>query len=384
MTPSPRAPRPSNDPFAVRATAFSLPYHRPLCLASGIFTQHNAVLVELFDEEGNRGCGEIAPGPGTTAARAVAIARDISARQSRITNAVRAALDALDGVGDDRGETRRDAIAEMLPGIEAAALDLWARRRGERLVEALGFACNENSAVSVNAMVDRAAPEVVLAAIDNAVAAGYRCAKIKVAPADFDACCDVLHDTRRHHGAALSLRIDCNGQWTLPEARAALRRLECFDLDYVEQPVKALDELKVLRGTTGVPIAADESAANPELIARAIESRAIDVIILKPAHLGLHAALSAARLAADAGIGCVVTSNLDSSVGIASALHLALAIDTMHVGPLRAHGLGTAGLLHSDIATPRLLPRNGHLRAPNGAGCGVAPLDGQIRNASVE
>jgi len=363
------APRPS--PLApavtVSATPFAIPYRRPLALAPGSVTEHCAVLIEIVDRDGCRGAGEIAPGPGTTRARAGAIALDVTAQRDRIAAAAHGVFDALDA-------NRRTQLCGLDPGVEAALLDLWARRRGEPLGLALRGGSADATQVIVNAMIDRAETRVVRDVIDAAVADGYRCLKLKMAPTDTEACCAALSYARGCYGDAIALRVDCNGAWTVPEARDALRSLACFDLEYVEQPAATLEDLRALRETTGVRIAADESVANISQIERAIALRAVDVMILKPARLGVLDALRGARMAIDAGIDCVVTSNLESSLGLASALHVAAAVDAMSARPARAHGLGTAQWLEADIAAPRLLARHGVLDTNGQPGCGVAPV----------
>ena len=152
------------------------------------------------------------------------------------------------------------------------------------------------------------------------------------------------------------IRVDANGAWTLDEAERAIHALAPFDLEYVEQPCATLDELAELRRRIrhlGIPIAADESvrkADDPLAVARA---GAADLLVLKAAPLGGVAA--ALRIAEQAGMPVVVSSALDTSVGLAMGLRLAAALPTLDYDC----GLATASLLAADVTDDPLLPVDG-------------------------
>ncbi len=363
--------RRGNCGLAVRATPFAIPYETPLVLSAGTVVEHCAVLVELFDGQ-TRGFGEIAPGPGTSRTDALSMADRVAELSADIELFARA-------VAEDFATAQAISIPlDVRPGIEAAILDLAARRRRETIASFLGGSRSDSVSVSVNAMIDRASPDAARRAVDDAVGRGYRCLKIKVAPSDFEQCRALLRHVRERHAPAITLRIDCNGEWPVAAARAAMTQLEDFDIEYVEQPTHTLEELRELRFQTSIPIAADESACNLEQIERAIALDAVDVFVLKPARLGPLTSLRAAARAREAGADCVVTSNLDTSLGVAHALQIASLIDARNPDRAYAHGLGTVELLAGDITETRLVPREGVLRRPTADGCGVTPAATEI------
>ena len=92
-----------------------------------------------------------------------------------------------------------------------------------------------------------------------------------------------------------------------------------------------------------------------------------NVIVVKPALLGLRAAVAVVRTAQACGMNVVVTSVLDTSLGIAAALHLAATLPD----PVLPCGLATASLLAGDLAHEPLVPRGGWLEVPRGPGLGV-------------
>ncbi len=158
-------------------------------------------------------------------------------------------------------------------------------------------------------------------------------------------------------GPAGLVRIDANGAWSTSEAVVVLRELSTFDLEYVEQPCATLPECAAVRLTSGVRVAVDEGvrkAPDPQHVVGLRESA--DVLVLKVPPLGgVRPALSVADTY---GLPCVVSSALDSSIGLAAGLALAASLPELPY----ACGLGSGRLLTADVCTDRLLPEDGHLR----------------------
>jgi O-succinylbenzoate synthase len=176
-------------------------------------------------------------------------------------------------------------------------------------------------------------------------------------------------------GPAGRVRIDANGAWSVPDAVDALARLVAASgsavFEYAEQPCATLAELAELRvalarSGVDVRIAADESVRKAEDPLRAAISGAADVVLLKVAPLGgVRAALEiAAVLDAEHDIPVVVSSALDTSVGIAAGVELAAALPALPY----ACGLATVGLLARDVAKQPLLARDGALSAADARG----------------
>jgi O-succinylbenzoate synthase len=237
--------------------------------------------------------------------------------------------------------------AEAVPWLEAAIDFGW----GEP-VEPV------RTSVPVNATVPAVHASEVAAVL--AAFAGCRTAKIKVAERGQTLEDDVARvaAVRDHLGPEGRVRVDANGGWSVDEAEHAIRALEHLDLEYVEQPCASVDELGELRNRVqrlGVAIAADESvrkADDPLAVARA---GAADLLVVKAQPLGgVRRALDIVRRA---GLPVVVSSALDTSVGIAMGLALAGALDEL---PYDC-GLGTVALLAADVAEEPLVPRNGSL-----------------------
>ena len=211
-------------------------------------------------------------------------------------------------------------------------------------------------AVPVNATVPVVPPGAAHALV---VASGCATAKVKVADPGSALAADLarVEAVRDALGPSGHLRVDANGAWSVEEAVAAIAELDraAGGLEYVEQPCASVEDLAAVRRRVTVPIAADESirrAVDPYLV-RDLE--AADIAVLKVQPLGgVRACL---RIAEDIGMPVVVSSALETSVGLAAGVALAAALPRLD----HACGLGTRSLLTADVAFPELVPLDGML-----------------------
>jgi o-succinylbenzoate synthase len=187
---------------------------------------------------------------------------------------------------------------------------------------------------------------------------GCRTAKVKVADPGQSIDDDVarVSAVRDVLGPDGRIRVDANAAWNVDEAERAIHTLAPFDLEYVEQPCASIEELAEIRRRTkymDVPIAADESvrkATDPLEVARA---RAADILVIKAQPLGgIRRAIS---IVERAGLPVVVSSALDTSIGLSMGAHLAASIPELEYDC----GLGTASLLAADVTLDPLLAEDG-------------------------
>lgn len=200
---------------------------------------------------------------------------------------------------------------------------------------------------------------------------GCRTAKVKVGGprgADPDPAATLRADIERVEavasalGAGGRLRIDANGAWTLAAAGPAIRALEAAvrsgglgGLEYVEQPCATIGELAALRRRIDTPIAADESIRLTGDVDAVWGAEAADILVLKPSPLG--GARACLAIAERTGLPVVISSAMESSVGLFSVLAAALALPDAGL----AHGLGTGTLLATDTVDETLVPVAGRL-----------------------
>lgn len=178
---------------------------------------------------------------------------------------------------------------------------------------------------------------------------GCRTAKVKIAEAGQQLSDDIdrVRAVREALGPEGRVRVDANAAWNVDEAERALHALAEFDLEYAEQPCATVEELAELRGRVkymGIPIAADESirkAEDPIAVARA---GAADLIVIKAQPLGgIRRAL---EIVAETGLPAVVSSALDTAVGLSQGAALAAALPQLDYDC----GLGTGALFVEDVA----------------------------------
>ena len=209
-------------------------------------------------------------------------------------------------------------------------------------------------AVGVNVTVPAVGPGQAHALVAGA---GCRTAKVKVAQRDQGDADDIarVEAVRDALGPAGRIRVDANGGWDVAHARRMLTQLAPFGLEYAEQPCATLDELAELRRLTDVPIAADESIRRAEDPLRVRAAGAADIVVLKAAPLGgVEAAL---RVAHACGLPVVVSSAVDTSVGLAAGVALAAALPSL---PYDC-GLATMSLLTGDVTAAPLAAEDGQL-----------------------
>ena len=160
------------------------------------------------------------------------------------------------------------------------------------------------------------------------------------------------------------IRLDANGSWTLDEAEHAIREMELLDLDYIEQPVSELSDMAELRRRItrlGIQVAADESIRRLGDIDAVIDAAACDVAVLKVQPLGgLEATQRVAEKALTAGLEVVVSSALETSVGLYRGAQMISWLEATTPVVLDA-GLGTQSFLANDVVTTPLVAQAGLL-----------------------
>jgi O-succinylbenzoate synthase len=220
--------------------------------------------------------------------------------------------------------------------------------------------------VPVNVTVPAVGPERARELV--AASGGCRTAKVKVAQRGPDGALEPLaaevarlEAVRDALGPDGRVRVDANGAWDVAEALARLPHLDraAGGLEYLEQPCADVAGLAAVRrgqhGDTAVPVAADESVRRAEDPLAVVRADAADVVVLKVQPLGgVRACLD---LAEQVGLPVVVSSALESSVGIAAGVALAAALPELPY----ACGLATVNLFTADVTGSPLVPVDGAL-----------------------
>ena len=219
---------------------------------------------------------------------------------------------------------------------------------------AIGWPPPVRESVPVNVTVPAVGPEDAHAIV---AASGCSTAKVKVAEPGQSASDDIarVEAVRDALGAGGKVRVDANGGWDVDGAERMLTKLDRFDLEYAEQPCATLAELAELRRRVRVLLAADESIRRAEDPLAVRAAGAADIVVLKAQPLGgVRAALD---IAEGCGLPVVVSSAVESSVGLAAGVALAAALPDLQY----ACGLATMSLLAGDVTADPLAESGGEL-----------------------
>jgi o-succinylbenzoate synthase len=292
-------------------------------------------------------------------------------------------------LGDRQPATLAADVADLLPTLRAFAIPMPVRFRGTTLrhgallrgpagwaefspfpeygprecarwlasaLEAAwsGWPAPLRDSVPVNVTVPAVGPEQAHAIVS---ASGCRTAKVKVAEPGQPESADIarVEAARDAIGPDGRIRVDANGGWDTDTAERMLKHLSPFGLEYAEQPCATLAELATLRRRVDVPVAADESIRRAEDPMAVRAAGAADIVVLKAQPLGgVRAALS---VAAACALPVVVSSAVESSVGLAAGVALAAALPALDY----ACGLATMSLLAGDVTADPLAEADGQL-----------------------
>ena len=270
--------------------------------------------------------------------------------------------------------------SSLVSGIELALLDIQGKIRScciyQILLERSGQpdTYTARQRVRVNAVIGAATLAAAVEEARVAVSKDFSCIKLKVVGAGLASSQTIerVAAVRQAIGPTVHLRLDANEGWSFEQAKTILRACEAFDIQYVEQPLSRHDVAGMarLRSVVAIPIANDEAVSDLESARLLMRSGAADILIVKPQFArGLRMAQQIVIEAMEQGTQCVLTSAMESGVGVTGVLHLAAALPQVTL----ECGLATLPLLEHDLLTDSLVIDNGWLRVPNGFGLGVEP-----------
>ena len=368
---------------------FRLALRSPL-VTGGVSIRFRAGFLVSLEADGIIGWGEASPLPGWSRTSLL----DTEA-------ALRPAIAAIDSGGEDAVDVlvgSLDHAPHARAGLAGAWADLQARRAGSTLAAYLAagptdapasplavnaltaepepcpqgsVALSPSDEVAVNALVAAPEPSEVEQAVRDAANAGFRAVKLKVGLAAPAVDVERVRAARAGLGPEGELRLDANGAWDPAAALDVLSRVHDCDVAYCEEPVAGVEAIAAVGRCSPIPVATDESIRSEADAVRALDL-GISTLIVKPQALGgPDVALSIAARAHECGASVVVTSFLDSAVGLTHALHVAAAIDAA-APRRRAHGLATAGFLAVDVGeAPPVVA--GAMAVPAADGLGIAP-----------
>jgi L-alanine-DL-glutamate epimerase-like enolase superfamily enzyme len=254
----------------------------------------------------------------------------------------------------------------VLAGLEMALWDIIGKDAGRPVYQLLGGAAHDT--VDYFGFLQGDTAEELAEDAAALAAAGYGVLYMKVGRGEAT---DVRNVTAvREAVPGHRLRLDANGAWSVPEAIRMIRRLVCFDPDWIEQPTPPLSiaALRQVKMAVDVPIAADQSVFTLYDVYEICRQQAADAIVLSVHETGgLLALRKAAAIAEAAGIPICLHGQSVSSITDAAQHHAGLTLPNLTEGNQIMHQL----LAEDLVLAPDLTPQNGSLGVPSGPGFGV-------------
>lgn len=317
---------------------YTLHFKQPAGTSRGIYTEHKVWFLRVTDNSNPNRCGwgEVAPLVKLSC-------DDVPDFESVLYKTCENFQSEIDY------ESLRN-YPSILFGLECALDDFHAYKQP---LYNTNFAKGKDS-IAINGLIWMGTYEEMRKRIEEKIALGFHCIKVKIGAIDFEKEYDLLQRIRNDFSAKeITLRVDANGGFSSREAYEKLERLAKLDIHSIEQPIKAgqWNEMAKLCKATPLPIALDEeligvndSTKKEELLDK-IQPQ---YIIIKPSlHGGKRGGEEWIHLAQQKNIGYWITSALESNIGL---MHIAQWASKFSIQI--PQGLGTGGLYTNNIETP--------------------------------
>jgi O-succinylbenzoate synthase len=333
---------------------FHLPLRRPLAVGKRHLTTKSGYIIQLSAGDDQVAWGEVSPLTGLSQESLTQAEKDIAGlRDTVIQRHVPEGLEKLSGGFQEW--LPEDIVPSVRFGFEMAVLNLIATRRGEPLCRLI---CETpQDAISVNGLLS-GSPNEVMAKTAKLLERGYKAFKLKVGRRSVQEDADMTISLRQRIGNEASLRLDANQAWSTEEARAFSTAVAHCEIDYLEEPVRTLDQLQALVNAPEVtlPFALDESLQKLNLEGLSSFS-GIKAVVLKPTLWGFEKTIQTARQATGLGMTPVISSAFESGIGIQALAQIAACVNANDVPA----GLDTLDIFEEDLRSDPLPINRGEL-----------------------
>jgi o-succinylbenzoate synthase len=286
-------------------------FKNPSGTSRGVLTEKHSWFIELVDESNLsiKGLGECSIIPGLSPDFIGFESYEVKLKE--VCESVDFYLSNLDLLVD---------FPSILFGLETALFDL--KNGGKRIIFDNSFSRGERR-IPINGLIWMGDQEFMLEQIEQKLADGYSCLKMKIGAIDFDSEIKIIEGIRKRFTSnEITLRVDANGAFSPAEAVAKLTILSEYDIHSIEQPIRQgqWNEMKDLCVKTTVPIALDEELIGVNKLEEKkilIQSILPQYIILKPSlHGGIRGSKEWIEIAESLSIPWWITSALESNIGL--------------------------------------------------------------------
>jgi len=340
---------------------FDIPLREPFKISIGTMAAANNVLVRILADSGLIGLGESCPFPpitGETQETNISAARSL--RGLLIGKDPLAIANFIQEAGSFLSSN-----PSMVAAFDMALYDILGKASSLPLYRLLG---GEKSILETDITADLDTPKKMAAKAKGFIAAGYRTIKIKVGQ-DPDMDVARLEAIREAIGPNCAVSIDANQGWTVPQAVSALKRMDTFKIQFVEQPVAAWDTagLRAVRQQSPIPVMADEALFSPHDAIKLIKEEACDYFNIKLMKAGgILNALKIAHVGESANIRAMVGCMLETRLALTAAAHLMAAQKNIVFADLDGNATHTI-----DPVVGGIITKGGVITLPDEPGLGV-------------
>lgn len=314
----------------------------------GLMRDKTSWFIKIWDRENPKvtGVGECGPLPGLSIDARPDFEEILTATLSKIDQ------HSLDGI--ESAEVFIKAIvppefSSIIFGLETALRDLF--HGGKQIIFDNSFV--QGAPIPINGLIWMGDMDFMMNQINQKIAQGFNCIKLKVGGLDFDRESDILHYIRRrYYKDDITIRLDANGAFKVDEVLFKLTELSKFKVQSIEQPIKpGLPEMEELCRKSPIPVAFDEELIGVKSMdekKQLLDRLKPQFIILKPTlHGGMMGCEEWISVAETAGIGWWITSALESNIGLNAVCQF-----TANYNNLLPQGLGTGMIYENNIPSP--------------------------------
>jgi len=282
----------------------------PLKTSSQDFYNRQGLIIKIISDEGF-GYGEASPLFGFSPESLKEASYTLEGYRSAVVGLEETSFDELISLVD----LHSNGYPSVEFGLDTALYDMFARINGNSLSKFLNP--NAYDTIKSNGIVGIHNPG------DN-----FSSMKVKIGKKNLFDELNNLDDLSNSYGDNISFRLDANGSMDLNRAIRFCKEIERFNIDYIEQPIpkNQLEDLAELRYHTDIPIAVDESLTNFQSAQNIIEFQAADILIIKPTISGRFDEIkNIINLSNSENLRTVITSSLETNIGLSACAHLASA-----------------------------------------------------------
>ncbi len=359
----------------IEAYRVSLRYREPFRIALGTSTESENIVVKVITDFKAEGWGEASPSFRITGETPETVIETIDKIGPKMIGMCSFRTEGIVEVMDELVEGNSSAKA----AIDMAIFDIVGKKAKKPIFMLLGGYRNE---VFTDITLSIKSPRQMAKDAVKAVRRGFKALKVKVG-VNPQQDVERVKRIRETVGPKIAIRTDANQGWNVRQAINVIRKLEPYNVEFVEQPVKAEDinGLARVRKNSSIPVMADESVHSPEDAIQVIRAEAVDLINIKLMKTGgIWKAMKTAAIAEAAKIPCMVGCMGESNLGITAAAHFAAAVKNIQHADLDSDILLLDKLVKRGGAkvkdSKRILPQKN--------GLGITTLDRKLLGNPVK